>query len=111
MSHARATPGPRLGGARDRALELRLAHLRAPGDVELARLLVELAPGRRVAAAHRRGLLAERGAHAARQVLEGLLLAGRRLRLLHVAPGRRALLLSGHAARVPVSRGGKTHTG
>src|SRR3954468_17803669 len=87
----------RLAGALDRALELCLAHLRAPADVELAGLGHELVARRLVALAHGVRLLAERGARPAREVLEGLLGLRAGLRLLDVALGRIALLGRGHA--------------
>src|SRR2546430_942022 len=79
---AGAAAHPRSGGAADGALKLRLAHLRAPLDAEAACFCLELLAGRRVASADGRGLLAERGPGLAREVLEGLLTARSRLRLL-----------------------------
>src|SRR4051812_11205448 len=91
-------------GALDGALELLLAHLRPPPDVQAARILQELVAGRGVAAAHRRRFLSERRTRLWRQVLEGLLALRGGLRFLDVAPGRRALLLRRHGR--PVTRSG-----
>jgi len=83
--------------ARDRALELVLAHLRAALDVQPARLRLELLARRRVAAAHRLRLLAERRVSALRKVLQSLLLLRARLGLLDVLARRGALLLARHS--------------
>src|SRR4051812_44881302 len=92
--------------AGDRALELRLPHLRPALDVELAGLLLELLARRLVAAADLVRLDPERSARAARQVLQRLLALGAGLRLLDVALGGGALLLSGHVNGLPTPRRG-----
>src|SRR5579884_1353652 len=78
-------------GAGHRALQLRLAHLRAPCNAEPASLGLELLAGRRVAAPDRGGLLAERAPGALREVLERLLAARARLGLLDIGPRRLTL--------------------
>src|SRR3954451_1812554 len=91
----------RLAGAGDRFLQLRLAHLRAAPDVEPTGLGLELLARGLVTAPHRGGLLPERAARRARQILQGLLASSTLLRLLDVAPGGAALFRRGHAREVP----------
>src|SRR4051794_33741920 len=89
----------RLLRARDRALELGLAHLRAALDVEPARLGLELLARRLVAATDGGRLLAQRGARLRREVLQSLLLLRAGLRLLDVLARGLALLRGRHADR------------
>src|SRR4051794_25355308 len=87
--------------ASHRPLELRLAHLRTPFDVQLPRLRFELLARRLIAAPHGGGLLAERSLRLAREVLQRLLALRAGLRLLHVRPRGGALLLGGHGVCLP----------
>src|SRR5205823_2611075 len=85
--------GPR---ALPAALQFGLAHLRAALDVQLTCTLLELLACRLPSGPHRVRLLAERGARLLRQVLQRLLLARARLRLLDVLACGRTLLRRGH---------------
>src|SRR5436305_12326346 len=98
----------RLFRACDGPLELGLAHLRPPLDVEPTRLLHQLVARGLIAALHRVGLLAQGALRAAGQVLERLVLASAALRLLDVALCRLALLGSRHSHATTPRRGRPT---
>src|SRR2546430_1853060 len=99
-------PGILSARPRDGALQVGLPHLGAAADVQLACLRLELLARRLVAATDCSGLIAERRTGARGQVLEGLLAAGARLRLLDVAASGRALLLGSHGFSAPRERPG-----
>src|SRR5918994_1042664 len=90
-------------GSADRALQVRLAHLRAAADVQPLGFAHELIARLGLAPADLARLLAEGCSGPLRQVLERLLALRARLRLLHVALRGASLLGCSHISRIPGS--------
>src|ERR1700730_1702018 len=85
-----------LSRASDSASQLVLAHLRASGDLQAPRLLLEVFAGLRFPAADLVGFLAEGRARFGGQFRQRAFAPGGRLRFFHVSFRGGSLLLGGH---------------